>query len=234
MNCSHCAATTTRKCTKKTTLGYTTHFCLQCRSTFNERTGTPFNYLEFPTDIVLLAVLWRLRYKLSLCDVAEMFLERGFVFTHEAVRDWEERFAPLIADHLRKSRSGQAGRSWYVDETSIKVHGKWCYLYRAIDSKGHLVDSWLSEKRDMDAAKQFFRQAVAVVGHTPEHVTTDGHRSYPRAIRETRGNEVAHRTNGYLNNRIEQDHRGMKQRYSPMHGFGNFDSAARFCCAFDE
>jgi transposase-like protein len=163
-----------------------------------------------------------------------MFLERGFVFTHEAVRDWEERFAPLIADHLRKSRHGQAGRSWYIDETHIKVHGKWCYLYRAIDSEGNLVDSWLSEKRDMNAAKEFFKQAVAVVGHTPEHVTTDGHRSYPRAIRETIGNEVAHRTNVYLNNRIEQDHRGMKQRYYPMHGFGNFDSAARFCCAFDE
>ena len=86
----------------------------------------------------------------------------------------------------------------------------------------------------MDAAKQFFRQAVAVVGHTPEHVTTDGHRSYPRAIRETIGNEVAHRTNVYLNNRIEQDHRGIKQRYYPMRGFGNFLSAARFCRAFDE
>ncbi len=70
----------------------------------------------------------------------------------------------------------------------------------------------LSEKRDMDAAKQFFAQALAVVGHAPETVTTDGHRSYPRAVRETLGHEVAHRTNAYLNNRIEQDHRGIKQR----------------------
>ena len=84
---------------------------------FNERTGTPFNCLEFPTDVVLLVVLWRLRYKLSLRDIAEMFLERGFVFTHEAVRDWEARFAPLIADQLRTKRRGQAGKSWYVDET---------------------------------------------------------------------------------------------------------------------
>ena len=83
----------------------------------------------------------------------------------------------------------------------------------------------------MDAAKQFFKQAMAVVGHAPEYVTTDGHRSYPRAIRETMGNEVKHRTNVYLNNRIEQDHRGIKQRYYPMRGFGNFVSAARFCRA---
>lgn len=77
-------------------------------------------------------------------------------------------------------------------------------------------------------------QALAVVGSAPESVTTDGHHSYPRAVRETLGNEVVHRTNVYLNNRIEQDHRGIKQRYYPMHGFGRFVSASRFCRAFDE
>ena len=84
----------------------------------------PFNFLEYPTDIVLLVVLWRLRYKLSLRDLAEMFLERGFEFTHEAVRDWETRFAPLMAEHLRAKRRGQAGCSWYVDEIYINVKGK--------------------------------------------------------------------------------------------------------------
>jgi transposase-like protein len=76
-----------------------------------------FNYLEFPTDIVLLVVVWCLRYKLSLRDLAEMFLLRGFEFTHEAVRDWAASFAPLIAEQLRTRRKGTAGRSWYVDET---------------------------------------------------------------------------------------------------------------------
>jgi Transposase and inactivated derivatives len=71
MNCPHCAGTRTKPQAKKTKLGYSTFFCSKCRCTFNERTGTPFNYLEFPTDIVLLAVLWRLRYKLSLRDIAE-------------------------------------------------------------------------------------------------------------------------------------------------------------------
>jgi len=86
----------------------------------------------------------------------------------------------------------------------------------------------------MEAAQRFFRQAVAVVGHAPDQVTTDGHRSYPRAICETMGSNVLHRTNKYLNNQLEQDHRGIKQRYYPMRGFGNFVSAARFCRAFDE
>jgi transposase-like protein len=234
MNCPYCAVSTTKKRAKKTELGYATFFCPTCRHIFHERTNTPFNFLEYPTDLVLLVVLWRLRYKLSLRDLAEMFLERGFAFTQETVRDWEARFAPLIAEQLRTKRRGQAGTSWYVDETYVKVNGTWCYLYHAIDREGNLVDSLLSEKRDMAAAKRFFRQAVVVVGHVPEQVTTDGHTSYPRAIRETMGNTITHRTNKYLNNLVEQDHRGIKEWYYPMHGFRNFKSAARFCWAFDE
>jgi len=234
MPCPHCQSTTTAKRSKQTQLGYRTFCCHACKRTFNERTGTPFNYLEYPTDIVLLVVLWRLRYTLSLRDLAAMFLERGFEFTHEAVREWEARFAPLVADKLRAKRKGLAGRSWHVDETDIQVGGTWQYLDRAIDRDGHLVDSMLSKKRDMDAAKRFFRQALTVAEQAPERVTTDGHDSYPRAIRETLGEEVVHRCNPYLNNRIEQDHRGVKQRYYPMRGFESFEAAARFCRAFDE
>ena len=89
---------------------------------------------------MLPVVLWRLRYKLSLRDLAEMFLERGFVFTHEPVREWEAKLAPLMAEQLRKRRQGVVGESWCVDETYIKVDGQWCYLYRAIDRNGHVVD----------------------------------------------------------------------------------------------
>jgi putative transposase len=234
VNCPYCASATPKEQTRRTALGYRTFRCSDCTQTFNERTGTPFNFLEYPTDVVLLVVLWRLRYKLSLRDLAEMFLERGIVFTHEAVREWEARFAPLMVEQLRAKRGGQAGQSWYVDETYMKVRGRWCYLYRAIDASGNLVDSRLSEKRDMEAAQRFFTQALAVADHAPECVTTDGHTSYPRAVREILGDHVQHRTNKYLNNRLEQDHRGIKQRYYPMHGFGSFDSAARFCSAFDE
>jgi putative transposase len=234
MNCPSCLSVTTKQQSKKTSLGYRTFRCSACHHTFNERTNTPFNFLQYPTDIVFLVIFYRLRYKLSLRDLAEMFLERGFEFTHEAVRDWEARFAPFIADQLRVKRRGQAGPSWHVDETYIKVQGKWCYLYRAIDRDGNLIDSMVSEKRDMDAAKRFFQQALQTVGHAPERVTTDGHDSYPRAIRETLGTDVLHRTNKYLNNRLEQDHRGIKQRYYAMRGFGSLTSASCFCRAFDE
>jgi putative transposase len=161
-------------------------------------------------------------------------LERGFEFTHEAVRDWEVRFAPMISEQLRSRRRGKAGKSWYCDETYIKVGGKWCYLYRAIDRDGNLVDSLLSKHRGMEAAKRFFKGAKEVTGCVPERVTTDGHDSYPRAIRRILGRKVEHRTNRYLNNRLEQDHRGIKQRYYPMRGFGSVESACRFCRAYDE
>ena len=121
-----------------------------------------------------------------------------------------------------------------MDETYIKVDGHWCYVYRAIDSTGALVDVLFSELRDMATARAFFRSATAVTGVTPDRVTIDGHDSYPRAIRTELGKGVRHRTNRYLNNRLEQNHRGSKRRYRPMRGFKCPRSAARFCRSHDE
>ena len=109
--------------------------------------GTTSSDLQFPTDIVLLAVLWRLRYKLSFRDVAELLLQRGFEISHETIRAWEFHFAPMVSENLRSKRRGTAGVSWYLDETYIKVGGHWRYLYRAIDRDGNLLDSMLSEHR---------------------------------------------------------------------------------------
>ena len=106
--------------------------------------------------------------------------------------------------------------------------------YRAIDRDGHLVDVRLSATRDLAAAEAFFRAAWTSTGVTPHRITTDGHDAYPRAIRTVFGEEVTHRTNRYLNNHLEQDHRGIKQRYRPMGGFKHGHTAARFCRAFDE
>lgn len=97
MTCPHCQSREISKRNGTTDLGDELLRCDTCCRKFNERTGTPFNHLEFPTDIVFQVVLCRLRYKLSLRDLAELFLLRGFQFTHEAVREWEERFAPLLA-----------------------------------------------------------------------------------------------------------------------------------------
>jgi transposase-like protein len=140
----------------------------------------------------------------------------------------------LLAERLRAKRRGAAGTTWHADETYIRVNGRWCYLYRATDRDGDLIDARLSATRDTDAARRFFRQALASAGKAPAQVTTDGHDAYPRASREGLGQSVRHRTSRYKNNRIEQDHRGIEQRYYLLRGFGSFASAARFCSAFEE
>ena len=126
-----------------------------------------------------------------------------------------------MGEALRERRHGlgrRSGQSWYADETYLKVHGQWCYLYRAIDRDGNLIDTMLSATRDMRAAKRFFRSARSVAGFVPDRVTTDGH----------------NRTSVYLNNRLEQDHRGIKGRIRCMHGFKEHDAADRFCREYDE
>jgi len=139
-----------------------------------------------------------------------MFLERGIEFSHETVRDWVYRFTPLVVAELRKRRRGKAGKSWYTDETYVRVKGKDCYLYRAIDRDGNLIDAMLSETRDMAAAVKFFKEAKKIVGFSPDRVTTDGNPSFPRAIGKTLGKKVTHRVNGYLHNFTEQSHRPVK------------------------
>src|SRR3954463_12594599 len=184
MNCPHCQSSSTTEREGRTVHGFRRFRCRDCERRYNERTGTVLNRVQVPTDIVFL--FWRLRYKLSLRDLAEMFLIRGFVFTHEAVRDWEAKLAPFLA--VRQRRAGKAGRCWHIDETYLKVAGEWCYLYRAIDRDGNLVDVYLSETRDMAAAKAFLRPASSVPQVEPEpvghhrrtHQLSQGHRRRTR------------------------------------------------------
>ncbi len=89
--------------------------CKSCRRTYNERTLTPFNFVEIPTDIIFQVLLSRVRYKLSYRDVAESFLLRGFQFTHETVRDWEVKFLPHFTQQIRTKRKGKIGQIWLVD-----------------------------------------------------------------------------------------------------------------------
>src|ERR671911_3237249 len=232
MRCLECGSEAVTERPERTAQGYRRFRCRTCGKQFNERTGGRLNRTQYPSDVIALVVLWRLRYKLSLRDLPEMFARRGIVFSSEAVREWEAKLTPALAEDLR--RRGKVGRSWYVDETYLKVQGRWCYLYRAIDRNGNLVDVLFSEYRDMRAARAFFRSAKAVTGVTPDRVTTDGHDSYPRAIRTELGERVRHRTSRYKNNGLEQDHRGLKGRYRPMRGFKCPQSAARFCRGHDE
>ena len=237
MDCVRCGSAAVTERPERTTRGYRRFRCRCCGTQFNERSGDLLNRVQYPSDVVALVVLWRLRYRLTLRDLSEMFLQRGIVFSHEAVRDWEAKLAPALAGELRRRRhggGGARGRHWHVDETCLKVRGRWCYLYRAIDRDGRLVDTMLCKRRDVAAAQAFFRSAKAATGLVPYRVTTDGHGAYPRAIRATLGRRVVHRTNAFKNNGLEQDHRGIKGRIRCMRGFKSFASAERFCRSHDE
>src|ERR1700746_2219920 len=170
MHCPRCESASVKERPERTAQGYRRFRCLDCAKQFNERSAGLLTEHKYPSDVIALVVLWRLRYKLSLRDLAEMFLIRGFVFSYEAVRDWEAKLTPAWREELRRSRKGKVGRSWYTDETYIRVHGRWKYLYRAIDRDGALVDVMPSENRNLGAAKRFFRSAKAVTGVIPDRV----------------------------------------------------------------
>src|SRR5258708_2272076 len=140
MDCIGCCSAAVSERSERTAQGYRRFRCRACGKQFNERSAGSLNRTQYPSDVIALVVLWRLCYKLALRDLPEMFLIRGVVFSHEAVRHWEAKLTPALAESLRRRRRGKAGRSWYVAETYIKVHGQWLYLYRAIDGSGALVD----------------------------------------------------------------------------------------------
>ena len=152
VRCRECDSSEVTERPELTARGYRRFRCRACGKQFNERSGGILNRTQYPSDVIALVVFWRLRYKLSLRDLPEMFLIRGVEFSYEAVRDWESKLTPSLIDALRRRRKGRIGHSWYVDETYIKVQGRWSYLYRAIDRHGALVDVRFSETRDMKAA----------------------------------------------------------------------------------
>jgi putative transposase len=119
MECIGCGSAAVTERPERTARGYRRFRCRDCGKQGNERSGGLLNHAQYPSDVIALVVLWRLRYRLTLRDLAEMFLVRGFVFSHEAVRDWEAKLAPVLAGELRQQRHGRGGarsRQWHVDE----------------------------------------------------------------------------------------------------------------------
>ena len=219
MDCPHCSSSSTLERKALTKQGYKCYRCRNCNKFFNERTLSPFNLLRYPSELIFKVVSWRLRYKLSLRDLSELLTNEGITISYETVRDWEAKFVPVIEADLKEQRKGKASKSWYIDETLIRVKKEDHYYYRAIDNRGRLVATLFSKVRDLKTTESFFKKAVETIGHKPEKVTTDGEVSYPKAINKVLGRTVEHRTNRFLNNRLEQDHRGVKQRIKPMLGF---------------
>jgi putative transposase len=130
--------------------------------------------------VILLCVRWYLAYNLSLRDLEEMMAERGIAVDHTTVHRWTIRFSPLLLERFNRRKRSVTGR-WHVDETYIKVRGRWMYLYRAIDSVGDTVEFFFSEQRDLAAAKRFLTKALDRHGR-PERIVIDGSQTNREAI----------------------------------------------------
>jgi putative transposase len=209
MECPDCQSPSAREMNQLTALGYKRYHCSSCGRRFNERTGTSFNFIEYPTEVVMITLHYYFRFKVSLDDVAELMALRGLTLSHQTVHNWAHRFGPELGLKLRKRRYKQAGDKWHVDATYLRIEGKWCYFYRAIDKEGNLVDVYLSDVRNQKAAEAFFEQAAKTTGVYPEQITTDKEPALYSAIDNVFGDYTTHRDNKFMNNGLEQDHRGI-------------------------
>jgi putative transposase len=182
--------------------------------------------MRFHMEVVWRCIFLYFHYPLSLRQIVEMMEDRGVFVCHTSIYRWIIRFGPVLEAKFRKYKLPVNG-SWRVDETYIKVRGEWKYLYRAVDKYARTIDFLLSAKRDLKAARRFFKKAIRTHG-APAKATIDksgANLAGIEAINEDRKIKIEVRQSKYLNNIIEQDHRFIKKRVNPMMGFKSFRSA---------
>ncbi|MDF2966064.1 MAG: transposase, partial [Rickettsiaceae bacterium] len=169
---------------------------------------------HYEGEIILLCVRWYLRYRLSYRNLAEMMNERGLHIAPSTIYRWVQHFAPQLqrkVSYFLKPRSS----SLHIDETYVKVKGKWLYLYRAIDSNGNTIGSYLSRTRNHKSAKLFLNKLINQRSSVePATITVDANPAYSVAFKQLQSKrkfkQTVLRKNKYLNNIIEQDHRRVK------------------------
>src|SRR5262249_11026741 len=178
--------------------------------------------IRFAGEVIAVAGRWYLRYGLSCRDVEELLAERGVEVDHVTVCRWVQTFTPEFIDAARPARH-VTGDRWFVDETYVKVAGRWMYLYRAVDQHGQVTDVLASARRSAEAGRAVFARTLQR-GPAPAEVTTDRAPVYPRVLDEAVPT-AQHITERYANNVIETDHGRLKARLRPMRGLTRLASA---------
>ncbi len=192
----------------------------------------PFKWKHFQGEIILLCVRWYLKYALSYRNLEEIMIERGLSVDHTTIYRWVMIYAPELEKRSRNYLK-PTNDSWRVDETYIKVKGKWKYLYRAVDSNGETLDFMFSAKRDHKAAKRFLTKVLkAKHSKQPRVINVDKNAAYPPAIEELKQEGILStkcelRQKKYLNNIVEQDHRFPKKLAKYKSYFQYFHTAWR-------
>jgi transposase, IS6 family len=194
--------------------------------------SNPFKGRQYPGEVILTAVRWYLRFPLAYKHVSELLAERGLEIDASCIWRWVQAYAPELNRRCRPFLKS-TNKSYRIDETYIKVKGRDKYLYRALDSTGQTIDFLLAAKRDKAAAKRFLVRAIAASGNPmPRVMNVDKNPAYPAAMQALKAetvipSRVRLRQCKYLNNIIEQDHRGVKKRAWLAKGYGSFQSAWR-------
>jgi len=191
-----------------------------------------FKWRHFKGEMILGCVRWYCKYGISYRDLEEMMLERGMEVDHTTIYRWVQHYAPEMEKRLRWYWKPSMGYSWKVDETYVKVKGKWTYLYRAIDKRGHTIDFYLSPTRNTKAAKRFLGKALKGMkswAH-PQTINTDKAPTFGPAIAQLKEEgkcpkDTVHRQVKYLNNRVEADHGKLKRLINPVRGFKSLKTA---------
>ena len=164
--------------------------------------SNPFRYFNSSPEVIRLVVMMYVKYPLSLRNVEDLLAERGIDISHETVRFWWNRFGPMFAAEIRKTRMahmrGYPQWRWHLDEVFVKINGRLCYLWRAVDHEGEVLESVVTAKRDKAAALKFLKRIMKKYGCS-QTVVTDGLRSYPTAMKEL--GIIDRHVVGRLNNR---------------------------------
>ncbi|MDY7962765.1 IS6 family transposase [Bacillus thuringiensis] len=188
-----------------------------------------FKGKQFKKDIILVAIGYYCRFSLSYRDVSELLRERGISVHPTTIMRWVHEYGNVIYQ-IWKKKNKKVQSSWNLDETYIKVKGKWCYLYRAIDKDGYTLDIQLRKTRDHQAAYAFMKKLVKNFGE-PTVLTTDKAPALLCALNKLKAQgfykRTTHCTVKHLNNLIEQDHRHVKRRFAKSSGFQSIRHASR-------
>jgi IS6 family transposase len=229
LSCPRCAGAEVKRdgCVRETQR----YRCRSCRRTFIARTGTPFAGHRWPQEVIVTAVRWYCRFRLSAADVRDLLAERGVDVSARTILAWVQKFAPLLARAGRRA-AVRPGTRWWCDETYVRVGGQWAYLYRAIDEAGQVVDVLLRAHRDRASARAFFVLATYRRRATPDEVVTDKHPAYACAVREEVPGAVhtpsgLHRASRPDTKPIERSHVPTKDRLRPMRGLQSIRTGQR-------
>jgi putative transposase len=170
------------------------------------------------------------RFPLSFREVEELMLTRGVEVSYETIRRWGAKFGQAYANQLRRRRP-RPGDKWHLDEVFVTINRKRCYLWRAVDQHGNVLDVLVRSRRNAKAARRFFRKLLKGLRYVPRVLVTDMLASYGVAHRELMPS-VTHRQSRYLNNRAENSHQPTRQRERAIKRFKSVRHAQQFLSAF--